>query len=125
LSILPDIRPDNIAQFLNKEEIVKATIAQIIKDFDMHGVTVIFTGTIENAYPELLQKLSSEISFLLVHDYSRLLSILYQVDITEKEIAKAQQEFHDYNHAEILAHQIIVRDLKKVLLRQYYKSKNQ
>jgi hypothetical protein len=52
-----------------------------------------------------------------------LLSALYQVDITDREIYKAEQELPHYSHVEIIAHQVIVRDLKKVLLRRYFKAK--
>ena len=40
------------------------------------------------------------------------------------EIARAERELPHYNHVEIVAHQVIARDLKKVLLRRYFKSKD-
>jgi len=53
------------------------------------------------------------------------MAVLYQVDITEYEIAKAARELPHYNDLEVLAHQVIFRDLKKVLYRKYYKSKSE
>ena len=118
----PQVSNKNVAGFLNKEEIVRATAEQIMKDFGMFGVEITFSGDTNNAYNELHQQLIDQVSVLLERNYDLLLSILYRIDITEREIAKAERELPGYNHIEILAHQIIVRDLKKVLLRQYFKS---
>ena len=120
---LPEIRNDNIATFLNSPDIVQETADQIMKDFGLFGVIISFSGNTDEAYHELHQQLIAQIAVLLDRDYSKLLSILYQVDITDKEIAKAEKELPDYNHVEVIAHQIIVRDLKKVLTRHYFKSK--
>jgi len=119
---LPEVSNKNVSRFLNQEEIVRETAEQIMKDFGMFGVEITFSGNIGNAYNELHQQLIDQVSVLLKINYDLLLSVLYQVDITEREIAKAERELPGYNHIEVLAHQIIVRDLKKVLLRRYFKS---
>ena len=119
---LPDIQNSNLASFLNKEDIVRETAEQIMKDFGMFGIEITFSGNVENAYTELHEQLINQISVYLDRDYSRLMAVLYQVDITEHEIAKAHRELPHYNDLEILAHQVIFRDLKKVLFRRYYKS---
>jgi hypothetical protein len=121
---LPEIRNDNVVQFLNNVNIVQETAEQIMKDFGMFGVAISFSGDVSQAYRELHLQLTDQIGILLDRDYGRLLSILYQVDITDKEIVKTAQELPDYNHVEVIAHQIIVRDLKKVLTRHYFKSIN-
>ena len=119
---LPDIRNDNVGQYLNSVVIVEETARQIMKDFGMFGVTITFSGNTEQAYFELHEQLIDQITVLMERDFGRLLSVLYQVDISEKEIAQAEVDIPDYNHVEIIAHQIIVRDLKKVLTRHYFKS---
>jgi hypothetical protein len=119
---LPDIRLNNIAQHLNNVDIVNQTAQQIMKDFGMFGVTINFSGNIENAYHELFDQLKYQISDLYSRDYGRLLSVLYQVDISPKDITKAHEEMVDYTLAEVISHQIIVRDLKKVLTRLYFKA---
>jgi hypothetical protein len=120
---LPEIRNDNINSFLNSADIVQETADQIMKDFGLFGVNITFSGNIYEAYHELHQQLIDQIAVLLDRDYGKLLSILYQVDITDKEIARSEKELPEYNHVEIIAHQIIVRDLKKVLTRHYFKTK--
>ncbi len=122
---LPNLQHNNIEFFLNKEDIVRETAAQIMKDFGMFGIEITFSGDVENAYHELHEQLISQISVYLDRDYSRLMAVLYQVDITEREIARAHHELPHYNDLEVLAHQVIFRDLKKVLFRRYYRAKEE
>jgi len=119
---LPDIRNDNVARFLDSAAVVQETAEQIMKDFAMFGITITFSGNTAQAYRELHEQLVDQIRHLLANDYQRLLSVLYQVDITQREITQAGLDLPDYNEMEVLAHQIIVRDLKKVLTRRYFKS---
>ena len=119
---LPQVSNSNVSGLLNQAEIVQETAEQIMKDFGMFGVEITFSGDTNNAYNELHQQLIDQISLLLERNYELLLSVLYQVDITDREIAKATRELPHYNQVEIIAHQVIVRDLKKVLLRRYFKN---
>jgi hypothetical protein len=121
----PQINNSNVSGFLDQEEIVKETAEQIMKDFGMFGVEITFSGNTANAYYELHQQLIDQVTVLLEKNYDLLLSVLYQIDITDRDIVKTERELPDYNHIEVLAHQIIVRDLKKVLLRRYFKSQKQ
>ncbi len=121
---LPQVNNNTITQFLNQSEIVKETAEQIIKDFGMFGIEITFSGDTTGAYHELHSQLVEQIALLLDRNYDLLLSVLYRIDITEKEIAKAEREIPEYSHLEIVAHQVIARDLKKVLLRRYFKSQN-
>jgi len=122
---LVNLQNNNIEFFLDKEDIILETAQQIMKDFGMFGIEISFSGNTKNAYNELLEQLINQISVYLDRDYSRLMAVLYQVDITEQEIAKAHRELPHYNDLEILAHQVIFRDLKKVLYRRYYKTKSE
>ena len=120
---LPVVNNKNVERLLDKAEIINDTAAQIMKDFGMFGVEITFSGNTENAYSELHQQLVSQISSLLRINNDKLLSVFYQVDITEREIVQAQLDLPDYNDVEILAHQVIARELKKVLWRRYFKLK--
>ncbi len=122
---LPDLRNNNVKLFLNKEDIIRETAAQIMKDFGMFGIEITFSGDAENAYYELHDQLVNHISEYLNRDYGKLMSVFYQVDITEKEIQRTANEMPEYNEIEVLAHQVIFRDLKKVLFRRYYKTKTE
>ena len=115
---LPQVSNNNVSGFFTQAEIVQETAEQIMKDFGMFGVEITFSGDTNQAYNELHRQLIDQISILLERNYELLLSVLYQVDITDHEITKATRELPHYNQVEIIAHQVIVRDLKKVLLRR-------
>ncbi|HSO84970.1 MAG TPA: hypothetical protein VLQ91_00355 [Draconibacterium sp.] len=119
---LPQVSNNNVSGFFTEAEIVQETAEQIMKDFGMFGVEITFSGDTSQAYHELHNQLINQISLLLERNYELLLSVLYQVDITDREIARATRELPHYNQVEIIAHQVIVRDLKKVLLRRYFKN---
>ena len=119
---IPNINKSNIAEYFNTEEVIKETIAQILKDFALFGIILSFSGKIKSAYNEVFEQLVFQISSLLENDDKVLLSILYQVDISEKDLIKTRLEYPNSNQIEIIAHQIIARDLKKVLTRKYFKN---
>ncbi len=118
---LPDIQSNNLQSYFDKEEIILDTIAQIIKDFGMFGIAIEFSGHVDDAYRDLHQQLVSQVESLLISNSDLLMSILYQVDITDRDISCTQIDFPSYNQVEVIAHQIIFRDLKKVLFRRYFK----
>lgn len=134
---LPEITHQNIAQLLNKEAIIHETIAQIQKDFGMYSINIQFDGNIETAYEQLMYGLTLEVKQLLANDKSKLQSILYRIDLSEKNIKKALQ-FNSSdnnqtptsnrsltnfeNQQQIISYEIIVRELKKVLTRNYFKN---
>lgn len=119
---LPVITTHNIAELFNKEEIVLDTIKQIQKDFDMYGIELHFTGEVAEAYNQMMQQLTPQLTRLLVSERSKLQSVLYRVDLSEKSLQKAIENTPDKTLPEVMAHEIIVRELKKVLTRHYFKS---
>ena len=118
---LPDIQPTNIQSYLNREDIILDTAAQIMKDFGTFGVEIFFSGNIDGAYQELHGQLVEQVGTLLINNSDLLMSVLYQVDISDRDISRTAADFPHYNQLEVIAHQIIFRDLKKVLFRRYFK----
>jgi hypothetical protein len=134
---LPEITPQNIAQLLNKENIINETIAQIQKDFGMYNINIQFDGNTDTAYQQLMDGLTLEVKQLLANDKSKLQSILYRIDLSEMAIKKALQHTlannnqtpisnsntnNFENQQQLISHEIIVRELKKVLTRNYFKN---
>ena len=119
---LPEIHKSNIESFLDKEEIIYETIQQIMKDFGMFGLEITFSGDVHQAYHEIHQQLTQQIDYLIVRDEGKLFSILYQVDISNKAIERTIQEIPEFTVVEAISHQVIERELKKVLTRRYFKS---
>jgi hypothetical protein len=81
--------------------------------------------------------LTLEVKQLLANDKSKLQSILYRIDLSEKAIKKALQltlvnnnqspisnsNMSNFdNQQQVISHEIIVRELKKVLTRNYFKN---
>ncbi|MDX9881517.1 MAG: hypothetical protein RBS73_05585 [Prolixibacteraceae bacterium] len=119
---LPDLRSNNIQLYLCKTDIIHETVQQIMKDFAMFGVEITFSGNTEQAYNELHGQLIFQVGKLLANNSGLLMSVLYQVDISGREIEQAAHELPEYNQVEVVAHQIIFRELKKVLFRRYYRN---
>lgn len=118
---LPDLKNISIEPYRNREEIIRQVAAQIEKDFDQFGLEVQFSGEIHSAYEELFSQLNEHLSHLLDSDYHRLVLLLYQIDVSEKQIIKTELIFPDVPKSELLTELIILRELKKVLIRNYFK----
>lgn len=118
---LPELSNTEIVNFFNKGLIIEDLINQIKKDLGMYGIDFLLPQNAIISYSELLKSLVHNIEPLFKEDKNRLFSILYRVDISEKDLESAGKELPDYNQIEIVAHQIIKRELKKVLIRKYYK----
>lgn len=118
---LPDFKNVSIELYRNHEEVIRQVAAQIEKDFDQFGLEVHFSGEIHNAYEELFTQLNEHLSHLLDRDYHRLVLLLYQIDVSEKQIIRTELNFPDVPKSELLTELIILRELKKVLIRNYFK----
>lgn len=118
---LPDYSNLTIEAFRNREEIIRQVAAQIEKDFSQFGLEVQFSGEVNNAYDELFAQLREHLVWLLDCDYHRLVLLLYQIDLSEKQIINAENKYPDVAKSELLAELIILRELKKVLTRNYFK----
>jgi len=106
-----------------EEKFVLLTAQQVKKDFAMFGMHVDFSGNVNFAYNELFDQLKVHIDDLLNTNYEKLKSLLYQIDLSEKEITKTDSEIHFSSISELITHKILERELKKVLIRTYFKEK--
>ena len=108
-----------------EEKFVLLTAEQVRKDFAMFGMEVKFSGNIQFAYDELFVQLKEYIDQLLSADNDKLMSLLYQIDLGEKELTKQDPGYQFETLSEIVTHKILERELKKVLIRTYFKEKGQ
>jgi len=108
--------------YKTKTEIIRQTVEQVKKDFTMFGMDVEFTGNTDMAYEEMFGQLLAHVSHLLEIDPHRLSSLLYQVDIGENKIMESSVLHPEWALAEVITELIIHRELKKVLIRNYYKN---
>lgn len=88
----------------------------------MFGMDVDFTGNTEMAYGEMFTQLSAHVAHMLEVDPSRLSALLYQVDLGENKIMESSALHSEWSLSEVITELIIHRELKKVLIRNYYKN---
>ena len=72
---------------------------------------------------ELHHRLADYINQLMVNDFSRLLNLLYRIDVNEEKLKTSLKEFYDKDAADVIATLVIERQLQKILLREQYKAK--
>ena len=112
----------NITQYINRLEYLNATAEQLIKDFDMFGLEIKFSGNPLNAYDELLYQLVPHINQLIEKDFKKLLDILYRIDVPEGKIKECIEGNAAMGTAEAISDLIIKRELQKIVIRRHYKS---
>lgn len=114
---------EEINKQLGDSDVANQTALQITKDFGLYGVHVEFSASeSQEAYQALFSQLQELIMQIVRRDGSKLRGILYQIDLS----AKLLNDLHKMSETEqidFVAHHIIVRELKKVLSRIYYKQK--
>ncbi len=108
-----------------EEKFVLLTAEQVRKDFAMFGMDIQFSGNMNFAYEELFEQLGVYIDKLLNSDSEKLMSLLYQIDLSEKELSENDLNIQFETIPEIITHKILERELKKVLIRTYFKEKGQ
>ncbi len=113
----------NLSQYFNKLDLIKDTAEQIIKDFDMFGLEIRFSGNAYNAYEELFQQIEPHIKKLIDSTPSKFMGILYRIDVSDEQVKKALKENGSEPFSEIITDLIIRRELQKVVIRQHYKTK--
>ncbi len=114
-------RESDLEQFFPIEAFIHETAKQIIKDFSEFDIEIRFSGDTKNAYAELFNQMEFEIEKVLNRDFNKLLNLLYRIDVNENEIAKREHLNPDASLAALVSDVIIRRELKKVLLRYYFK----
>ena len=104
-------------------DLIHQTARQIQKDFAEFGMEVSFSGDIEAAYDELFDQMHGHLKTMLAKNYNAIFNFLYRIDLSEKSIVRAESDFPEYSKVEVMCHLIIQREIKKVLIRNYFKEK--
>lgn len=112
----------DIEHYKTETEVIRQTVAQVIKDFTMFGMDLQFTGNTGLAYQEMFAQLTDFVAHMLEVDSHRLSALLYQVDLGENKIMESCAQHPDWSLPEVIAELIIHRELKKVLIRNYFKN---
>lgn len=122
--MLPDLSHDALIRATQKEDLIRKTADQITKDFAELGLEVTFSGQTDQFYPELFHQVNILVEEMMANDMNRFLTMLYRIDISNKEISTYQKQMEESTQPEIVTTLIIHRELKKVMTREYFKQQN-
>lgn len=113
----------DLSKYYNRLDLIKDTANQIIKDFEMFGMEIKFSGNAYNAYEELFEQIEPHISHLISSNQQKFMGILYRIDLNDEQIKKAVNENSTEPFSAIVTDLIIKRELQKVVIRNHYKLK--
>ncbi len=113
--MLPDILHN-----LEKPGLFEKFRAQVIKDFELAGVTDFLPDLGSNNLETLKSEFLNSITKLELSNALKIL--LYRVDITELQIKQATRKEPDASLQSILSELMIKRILQKVILKEMYSS---
>jgi len=116
------IKSEDLEKAKTNEQFIIETAHQIIKDFGLFGIEISFSGKSITAYEELFRQLEEKLNILLINDYQKLLSLLYQIDLSEKILNAGNLPVVHDSEAAFITDLIIQRELIKVLTRHYFKN---
>lgn len=74
----------------------------------------------DSSFDDRFGKLVSYIAYLIDKDFSRLLNILYRIDVSEQKIKDTLAENNGKNPAEIIAILIVEREFQKMKFREMF-----
>lgn len=113
----------SLTKYRHDLEVIRNTAAQVIKDVGLFNIHIVFSGNEETAYEELKAQLMPELLSLYEDNYSRLQSLFYRIDLSEKKVSAIPST----NKIEMIAaitDLILERELLKVITRKLYAEKN-
>jgi hypothetical protein len=70
--------------------------------------------------PEWWEKLKAAVNDLIVHDFSRLVQLLYQADVPEEKLKRLLKEKAGSDAAEIISGLLLQRQLQKIEARKHF-----
>lgn len=114
--------PDNlqIEKYRHDLEVIRNTVNQIVKDFDLFGIEIIISQNEQTAYEELKTQLVPVLSSLYKNKPSVFKALLYRIDVSEKKILEVLNNMGLELQPELLANLVIEREFMKVLFRKLY-----
>lgn len=111
----------DLSPYINRLDLIKDTANQVIKDFDMFGLEIKFSGSAYNAYEELFDQIQPHIENLISSNRQKFMGILYRIDVSEEQLKKAVSENQSEPFSAIITDLVIKRELQKVVIRLQYR----
>ena len=115
---LPEkISTEEIRQHIDTTAMRTQLLEQIAKDLQIANLDIQVSS--ENFFPELAQILENRLLYIIENQVSTLSQIIYQVDLNEARITRLLKTDQN-NSAELLAEEILRREMQKVFYRNVY-----
>ncbi|MDQ3046517.1 MAG: hypothetical protein M3R27_03145 [Bacteroidota bacterium] len=111
----------DLSPYINRIDLIRESAAQLIKDFEMFGLEIKFSGNAYEAYEELFDQVVPHMDQLINSNRSKFLGILYRIDISDEQVKKAVDNNSSEPFSHIITDLIIRRELQKVVIRNHYK----
>ena len=119
---IPGLNLKDLSPYQQQINLVQQTADQIIKDFEIFGFNIEFSGNNQTAYSELTNQITPVIHELIFENYEKLMSLMYKIDLNEKQISNIINDFEKDEVVAEITHLILERELKKVVIRQYFQN---
>lgn len=120
LMMLPESWKKEIVGLDKGVDWVFETAKQLVKDFKMMGLLLNIELLNEHSYQHLFDEAKLAIKNLVEKDYALLLSLLYRIDLPEKELEEAIKTSLPNELHIVLTTLILRREFAKVVLKHRY-----
>jgi len=91
---------------------------------EIAGYTDVSLAVIGDTEDRFKQRLAVYINSLIVNDFSKLIFILYRLDISEKKLKQLLHDNAQYDAGAVIADMIIERQQQKIKLRKQFTAKD-
>ena len=118
----PKLDRDEIVKAGRKESIILETAQQIIKDFAEFSLEITFSGNATDFYDELYHQMNFHIDSLMQESTTMFQALLYRIDIRQKDIDMYHRQMPNAHYSDVLTELIIHREIKKVMVRDYFRT---
>ncbi len=118
----PSLTNDDIKKATRRDDLIREAAQQIIKDFAEFGLEIQFSGDVTQFYDELFAQMHGYVIALLETSQSKFFNLLYRIDVSPTDIQKYEVERPEAAWSELTTELIIFRELKKVMIRDYFRT---
>ncbi len=117
---LPELK--DLTIYHQKVELIEETAKQIQKDFSLVDQNISFSGNTDTAYHELNTQIVPIVDRFLEINSSNFFALLYAIDIDEVQLKRVLFSNEFESPAAEISCMIIERELKKVIIRNHFKT---
>ncbi len=95
----------------------KNSVDEIVHELQKYDAAITING---NTQSDLKRSLSIYLNHLIITDFSRLLTLLYLLDVSEKKLSQLLHSNGSLNAGDLIADLVIERQLQKIETRKQF-----